>query len=227
VPDVVDVAKREWGPRDGKLWILDGFQRACALQELGLAIEANVWVSENIEAEKRFFLAMQARKTIGTNQNVKAWSGPSADLLRRVDGDPDHPLYGRINFETGGGERLGAAIVILALERFLSGKRNAGDIRKALSRADERLKAGPKQLPRAEAYLCLLGRIFHKGYARRLPLMAISEVASEKWFGLDAFPMPSGAVVNRLRAVNWSSETPSMAEKFLPVLVARIKRIWR
>jgi len=227
IPDPITVVKRlykEDGVQSGKLWIIDGQQRFMAHLECGRDIRAMCHEVETLEAEKAFFLAMNARRVVGANSVVNSWPGAVADLLKRVDGTVGHPLYGRVMFKASGAEMIGAAILVRGLLAVMTDAVGGGRIDHLLNAAETALK-GPRQRLKAEAFLGLIGQVFPHGYAPILPVVALGKVAFERWsFKIET---PASAVIAKLRRVNWKAEVPSYAERFRPVLEAHIRRLWK
>jgi hypothetical protein len=225
IPDPVDLAMRTWGPQDGKLWIVDGFQRTCAFQELSLSFAANFYKSESLEAERRFFIAKNNRRSLSTNAQVKAWDGPSTALLHALNNSPDSSLYGRISFDHSGSDKLSASVLIRGVERCLSGSRNTSDIQRSLSRCDNLLKTQTDKL-KATTYLRLVSLCFPHGYARLLPSLALAEVANEYWKTATMAP-PGPGTIKRIAAVNWKTQLPGQGGQFQDLANAIIKRYWK
>jgi len=226
VPDVPDVAHRSWGPKDGKLWILDGFQRISAFQELNMSYIVNVFDTEDLEAEKRFFLAKNNRRSLTSNTKVKSWSGPVVDLLRALNTKPGGALYGRIAFDGSGGDKLSAAILVRGIERLLSGARSQGDIQRSLSRTDGQLVTmAAKQ--QASVFCEVVALSFPKGYALGLPVLALAEVARLLWMEQGRNSLPTPVALARIRNINWRAQLPGLASNNVDLATAIIRRYWK
>lgn len=225
IPDTVDLAERAWGPRDGKLWIMDGLQRVCALQELNMPFSANVHVTESLAAERSFFLAMNNRRSLNSNTQVRAWDGPVTALLLALNSQEDSSLRGRIEFQLNGGDRISAAVLVRGIERLLSGKRGNGDIQKILSRCDKSLTTSGEKLM-ATMYCRLVNAVFPKGYAPTLPALSLAEVGRERWLK-GKVELPTKGVVNRLVAINWRTALPGQSQQYLDFANSIVRRYWK
>ena len=206
-----------------KLWIVDGYQRVCAFQEMHLPFEAMVHKSDSAECEHDFFIALNSRKAVHANVVVKAWNGPSGALLRKVNEAIEHPLYERLNFSQGSNvSRIGASIIARSL-LILCGSERSGHIRVLLSSIDVSMS---KAIVRAriEHFLRLIGRMCEKGALPDIVMRALAMTAVERWE--DDVQMPKNKVIERLKAKNWSAEFP-LNTKYLPVIVNAIKKIWK
>lgn len=225
IPDTPDVALRAWGPQDGKLWVMDGQQRICALQQLNMPFYVNVHVSDSLDSERKFFLAMNARQALNSNVKVKAYNGPVAQLLKALNSKADSGLTGRIEFDHSGGDKLGAAIMVIGIERLLSGSRSPSAIDKVLSRTDGLLATNADKLT-ATTFCKLVGVVFAESYARVLPVLALAEVARKKWSGGD-LQMPTKGSLARLRAINWKTALPGSGTGYIDYAAAIVGKAWR
>jgi hypothetical protein len=228
IPDPITVVRRKYaedGVVSNKLWIIDGQQRFMAHMEVGKPIDAQVHDVHSLEEERAFFIVMNTRKTVSSNRIVNSWAGKSAELIRRVDVESTHPLYGRISFNTNGQSVIGAAIIARGLCAVLCLDSATGDTKSVLNKVDRELGKGGIQALRAEAYLSLIGRVFPKGYAPVLPIIALGEVARERWEAHLVTPSPT--VIGRVSRINWRNEAPSWAIRFLPLLVNKVRKVWK
>lgn len=227
IPDTPDLALRAWGPQDGKLWIMDGLQRICALQQLNMSFYVNVHLTESLQSERSFFLAMNSRKALNSNTKVKAYNGPVAALLKYLNAREDSGVSGRIEFDASGGERISAAVMVSGIERLLSGSRSAGNIDKVLSRTDGLLASNEEKFY-ATQFCRVVGAAFEKGYAPRLPVLALAEIAREKWKASGAKPtFPKPADIKRLRAINWKTAVPGGGAGWQDLANALVRKAWR
>ncbi len=227
IPDTPDLAERVWGPPDGKLWVMDGQQRICALQQLNMSFYANVHISESLESERAFFLAMNARLALNSNIKVKAYNGPVASLLKALNERPDSGLGGRIEFDRGGGDRLSAAVMVKGIERLLSGDRGSLAIDKVLSRTDGLLVTNEDKFT-ATVFCRLVASVFERSYARTLPTLALAEIAREHWKAKGGRPaLPAKGALKRLRAINWKTALPADSGSYQDYANAIVKKCWK
>jgi hypothetical protein len=225
VLDPVTLCRRtKWG-NHSKLWIVDGYQRACAFQQMGMSFQAMVHESENLESEKNFFLALNARKGISADVIVKSWTGPSGKLIGDVAKSYSHPLNERVHFSQGTNpNRLSASLLSRGALTAAIGVDPVGPIQEALSRLDIALSS-PAKRRLAEQYLQLMGQLFPKGGTILLVAVSFAHIAHDRFENNDGFP--SMRVIERLRKVNWRTQVPSLSMKYRPVVISIINRIWK
>jgi hypothetical protein len=227
IPGTPYLAERAWGPQDGKLWVMDGQQRICALQQLNMAFYAEVYVSESLESERMFFIAANAQTKLNSDTIVKAYDGPVAVLLKCLNERPDSGLGGRIEFDGRGGKRLSASTLVGGIERMLSGgKRGSMRIDRVLSRTDGLLATNEQKL--CATTFCKLVAAAFDGHAPRLLVLALAEVAADRWIGKGKRPeLPSASDMKRLRAVNWKHELPSQSASCIDLAKHLVTRRWK
>lgn len=212
------------GDKNGTLWIVDGFQRTCAHQQLNLPFQAMVHESEDMEAERHFFLALNERRNVSANVTVKAWNGPVGELLRKAEEDFQHPLYRRINFAQCSNEaRIAAASLVRALFSVIGIDSGAGNTSYILARLDTAMKDRLERA-RIEHFLRLAGKVWAKGSPKLIVLRSLASVARERWF--EEVDLPSPRVIERLQAKNWAADVP-LVEKYRTVLLEQIRKIWK
>lgn len=227
VPDVPMVAERAFGEPDGKLWVMDGFQRVSAFMELNRAFMVDVFATSSVEAERSFFLALNNRRPLNSNTQTKAWNGPVVDLLRYLN-EREGLLRSRIEFDrAGGGRKLSAAILVRGVERLLSETRHVCDIQKSLSRCDGYLSTDRAKLE-ATTLCTLVAECFPEGGAGLMPVLALAEIARERWHGHSGAPkLPTAAILGRLRAIRWRTQLPSQGRAYQDLAVSIVRRVWK
>lgn len=227
IPDMPDLAERAWGPRDGKLWVMDGQQRICALQQLNQSFYANIHVSESLDAERKFFLAMNFRRALNANTIVKAYNGPVTGLLKALNERAETGITGRIEFDKSGGDKLSASVMVFGIERLLSGSRAAGKVDKILSRTDGLLASNEEKLM-ATTFCKLVGAVFAKTYAPKLPVMALAEIARERWKAKGAtLALPPNGALKRLQGINWKTALPGNGASYQDYANAIVSKHWK
>jgi len=223
--DPVTLCRRPWDKDKAKLWIIDGHQRMCAAQELLVSLPAIVHESASLDAEKTFFLALNSKRSVSSDNVVKGWVGPSGDLIRKVNDDPSHPLYNRVHFQHGRNRsRIASATLICGALIAATGLTRSGNILRRLARLDNALSK-PIERARAEQFLRLMGHIFTVGAAPALAMEAIGLVANERW-AKEVIPAPL-KTIQKLRLVNWKQEVPTFSKRFLPVLADTVRKVWK
>lgn len=226
IPDPVTLCTRPWDSDPNKFWIIDGWQRVCAFQSVGKEFRAIVHESASQHAERTLFLALNSRYMVSPNAIVHAWDGPGGHVIVKADSDQSHPLYNRIHFgQQGRRGKVGAATLCRGVSAAVTGSRISGDIYRHLRRLDAELRASKANVAMAEHYLRLIGMIFTNDSPQNMPALVLGLVAHERW--KNGIAMPSARTLERFHKVNWKGEVPSFAEKFLPVLMALVRRIWK
>jgi len=226
VLDPVTLCRRKWGDAPAeKLWIIDGHQRVLAFRALAKTFIAMVHDSASLEAEKGFFAAMNTRRNLTGDVVVKAWDGESSSLISRTQNE-GHPLNGHVAFDKRARDQMSAAALVRGSLTAAEGLMSNGGVQIVLRRLDAALKDASNRA-RAEHYLRLVGYIYPDGRApASLVLIAIASVANAHWADGD-FDMPTPAKLARLRDIQWDSEVPSITQKFFPVMLNIIRKIWR
>lgn len=212
------------GSKDGKLWIVDGYQRVCAFQTLKLPFMAMVHHSDAVEAEAEFFISLNSRRNVSANVIVKAWAGPISEVLVKVNGDFLHPLYNRINFEQSSNKNRFAASTLVKGLLHVTGSDSSMSINLQLSRLDTAIKV-PLLKARCEHLLRIIGQVTKP--ATTLPAIvvrALAVVARERWE--DDVYIPQQRVIGRLFAKSWANDV-ILTEKYFVILTDTIRKIWR
>lgn len=230
VPDPVTLCRRKYaegGEVSKKLWIIDGQQRTYAFFEMDTPFWANIYEVDSLDAERQFFIVMNTRRIVGAAYTIHSWAGPSADLLRAVDSNPDHPMYGQVCFKTGANRRFSAASLVRAMLSAATGTQSAtGGVTDTLQRADAALGA-PDAKKRAAMILRVIPEVFPRVRPKTLPLVAIGRVAFRRWERDKDVYIPSAQTVSWLKRKNWDNIAPSVNSKFLPLLESEVERSWR
>lgn len=224
--DPVTLCRRtKWGERK-KLFIVDGYQRVCAFQQMGVKFAAMVHESESLESEKRFFLALNNRKAVSADVIVKSWTGPSGRMIVQAAHSQAHPLCERVNFSQGhNGSRISAAIVLRAMFAGATGLEPTGSIQRLLSRCDLAVSV-PRKKELAEQALRIMGDVFPKGGANLIVAGALG-ITLHKRMEQEGKRYPTDRVLERLMRVNWRTELPVISVKYRPVVIAVIEKIWQ
>lgn len=226
VLDPVTLVARPWAKNDAeKKWIIDGYQRVCAFQQLGRPFQAMLHESESIEAEKQFFLSLNTRHAVHSNIIVKSWTGPGAEAIAKANASPSHALYERVNYvQNTNASRIPASVLVRGALIAATGKMTGGAIQKVLSRLDVAM-GPPERRHLATKFLQLAGEICPKGTTNSFVLEVLGLAAWDRWSRGGDYP--SVSVITRLAKVNWKMEIPAFSEKFRPVATAIIDKIWK
>jgi hypothetical protein len=207
-----------------KYWIVDGYQRVCAFQQLRLPFQAMLHKSSSVEDEKSFFVALNARRAVSPNVIVKAWTGPIGAIMRKANESFEHPLSGRINFtQSANATRFAASSLLRACLSVIGQDKSGGRVEVLLSRLDLAM-SNSIQRARVEHFLRLIGRISPTGYMPVIVMRAIATVAFEHWEKV--VEMPSPKVMERMRVKQWAASTV-LVEKYLPILINDVRKIWK
>lgn len=229
VLDPITVCKRPWDTlHPNKLWIVDGHQRVCALQQLKKSIPAMIHESVSVEAERQFFLALNAKRTQSANVIVHAWAGLSGEMLRNANVDMSHPLCGRLCFTQGGarGRLISPMQIVAGAWRAAVGGASTPQSFKMLAMLDNAMRDST-QRARVEHYLRLIGLVFPVGGLGRPVALAFGVVCFNRWKTPSSIDLPRLAILEKLAAVKWSEVVPTASEKYVPVYVETVNRYWK
>lgn len=224
VRDPVTLCKRPWSADPERLWIVDGWQRVCAHQQVGVAFSAMVHESESLTSEKAFFLSLNNRKALSADLVLKSWEGISGKLIRGANENKDHPLFDRVHLEQGSNKtKVGGVVLARAMLAASAGLDGFGPTQRVLARLDHAL-TDKMAMARAEHFMRLVALAFHARAPHGMVLACLGEVAHQKW--LRDVTLPKLSVIEKLRTMKWDEECP-MVKKFHPVVVQTIKSLWR
>lgn len=221
IADPITVVRRA----DGSLWIVDGQQRWWAHIELERPLRALIFDVKDFEQERRLFLVMNTKVNVNADTIVKAWPGPTGQLLRALDVEGS-AYFGHINWGYANGRPYGAGILARAVLAAAANMAHAGVIGDILMRADVAL-AESAAAARAAGLLKLIPLVWQphpRARVRLLSALALAHVAFERWGAGVTFPPPR--VYRALERVKWDSKVPSYAAQYLPVLETIIRKRW-
>lgn len=224
IADPVSLAERKWGPEEErkKLWIVDGYQRACAYQAMNLPFSAMVYETRSLDQERLLFGTLNTRYAVSANLSVKAWAGPGAQLIRDAGGKDDHPLYGRVEYTRTSQTRLNASVLVSACVVAATGKTKTREVRKSLAELDL-LMTRPAQRKLATDFLHLCGEIF--GDITISPkMLALTSLALALHEHGGRYP--SDTVVKGLKKIKWDSIVETGAVKYRPIVMEAIRSVW-
>lgn len=234
IPDPVTLARRP----DDSLWVVDGQQRFWAHYETETPMRCIIYDVPNIEAERTLFIVLNSAQPVSANIKIHAWPGPVATLLRTVNEDPAHPLFGHVNFGRHAARTFAVAILakgmLCAMSEIASYNLPANDL---MRRLDTTWNASAVAREQGRAFLLLAHKVFSrpgdgvnpgasgKGVARSLPVAALGTVAHLRW--RSGVYMPPERTIDAIRRINWDTLTPTSGYRFLPVLKGAIEAKWR
>lgn len=226
VLDPVTLCRRPWDEDPERFWIVDGHQRVCAFQQLGLSFQAMVHDSDSLDSEKRFFLTLNNRRSIVADVIVKSWTGPSSVMIQKANKDQSHSLYGRVNFAQSSSNvyRMGATTVAKAMLASCTGLDPKGSAVQVCGRADTALKE-KHRLEMAEKFLTLLGDVFPSGGLRAIVAIELGKICWAHWSKGGAYP--SVQVIKALRDIKWENHIPAWTKKYAPKVQDMIKQVWK
>jgi hypothetical protein len=222
VLDPVTLCERR-GDKDDKLWIVDGHQRVCAFQHMKMPFTAMLHKSDDVDSEKTFFVALNAKRSLNANVIVKAWTGPVGEMIRRANENPEHPLYNRINLTQSSNDAKIAASSLVRSLNALTGTNRSSQISVMLSTVDLAIITRKLDRARVEHYLRLLGYVSPSGSMPHLVLRALATVARERWKN-DAV-IPNKKVIERLRTKQWATAC-ILVEKYFSILLDVVRKAW-
>lgn len=232
VLDPVTLVKRKFAqplidPK--KLWIIDGQQRVYAFISLNRPFQAMLHESDSIDAEADFFLAMDNRTKISASVVVHTWPGHAGKIIRSAAIDPNHPLYGRIDFKgKKGGYR--ASVLAQAVASTV-GASDRGQTQEVLSKIDHEVARDSHNIAKSKSILTLIPAIFQgtsdSAHQPAVALKALGAVARQKWQGAGNAPHPCRKCVFNIQRMNWTQWAPTNNERFRGMLELEIGKRWK
>ena len=226
VPDPITIAVRP----DKSRYIVDGQQRWAAHYLAMKPIAAVLYFVDSIEEERRLFSVLNTYRRPSPAVRMRAWTGPSAELVQFIVGSPASPLLGELSFATSGGASKHTAPTVLrgvgaALGMAMRGGSQSAteDFMRGLDRV---YVADKKRAIRVTlAFLSLAKQIFQTGRWQSTPVLALGMAAAERWENGTCAP-PSKAALYNLRRLNWTNPSAAEQGRWLPVLKADVLRRW-
>lgn len=228
VPDPVTLVKRtfkEPGIDPNKLWIIDGQQRAFAFLSLDMPFRAMLHTSASLDDESNFFLVMNNRTNVNSNVIVHTWPGHAGRIIRSAAADPEHPLYGRVDFKGHKGAYRASVLAAAVANAVNIGDR--GNIQDVLARIDGAVGRDSHNIARSKGVLSLVGMIFPSGNPPAVVARALGEAAYRKWADLGNAPLPCRKCVYNVSRLNWRVLAPTNADGFKETLVNNIVKRWQ
>ncbi|MCC7144271.1 MAG: hypothetical protein IT349_19420 [Candidatus Eisenbacteria bacterium] len=221
IPSPPHLAKRRGSDT---LWVVDGYQRICAYQQLRMEYEAFIHDSEGRDAEAIMYQALNNKKAQSANNLVKGWVGPVGDLIRGAAADPSHPLYSKVNFGDGGSQvRIGATQLLKAVHAVLGG--TGGKHQYITASVDAKLNASRTNVDRAKLILRLIPSVFDKAPPKAALLQALCLVARERWASQPGWPTEK--TISTLKAVNWEKVSPVQTYHYRPLFLEAVRKAWK
>lgn len=225
VLDPVSLCRRPWQDPD-KMWIVDGYQRVCAFQQLQVPFQAILYDSDSLDAEKKFFVSLNSRKAVSADLIVKSWVGPSGAMIRAADANPAHPLCGRIHMQQGTNRaKIGGTILARGMLAAATGLEPNGSAQRVLARLDHAISEKAANKARAEHFMRLFPAVLTDKVPSVFVVIALAHVAYDRW-KIEIAP-PKTSVIEKLRVIRWDQEVPALTKKYQPVLAELVKRAWR
>lgn len=234
VPVPIIVARR----RDGSLWVVDGQQRYWAHWHTHRPIRALIYDVVDLEQERQLFIISNRTKAVAPGWKLRAWPGPSSELVAWMASDPESPFQGRIAFRDsiGGSQHraslVAASIIVKGLAVAVTASAHTNKIEEVLEKLDRALNDNRARVFKiAQMFGVLIYSIMGDERApHSIPTLALGIVAGERWRGLkvsDAFPLPQGRSLKKLQEFQWDRHAPSHSSQWLPVLVPALSKIWK
>lgn len=227
VPDPITVVVRP----DGTRWIVDGQQRWAAHYLAMKPVAAVLYFVDTMDEERRLFTVLNTYRRPAPSIRMRAWTGPSSELVKWLAGSPASPILGELSFAAAGGATKYAAPTVLrgiaaALGVSPSGGSQNGT-EEFMRTLDRVYMVDPKRAIRvAGVFLGLAKTIFATGRLRHTPLLALGMACAERWGTNGTCEMPSKAALYNLKRLNWTNPSATERNRWLPVLKADILRRW-
>lgn len=223
VPDPITVAVRP----DKSRYIVDGQQRWAAHYLANKPLAAVLYYVDTLDEERRLFSVLNTYRRPSPSIRMRAWTGPSAELVAWIVGNPSSPIYGEMAF-TQGGSRYNAPTILRGVGAALGvapGGGTAGSTEEFMRSLDRAYASDRKRAIRlTQAYLSLMKGIFPTKVLHT-PVLALGMGAHERWSNGDC-KTPSKAALYSLRRLNWTNPPAQDRHKWLPLLKSEVLRRW-
>lgn len=232
IADPVTVAVRP----DGTKWIVDGQQRWAAHYLSEKPLPALLYHVEAVDDEKRLFSILNTNVRPHPNVRIRAWTGPSADLLTYLQESPESPVRQGIGFGAGGGYIFPASVLVnglIALFVGSAGNQGSGSAEGLMRTLDVQVRdIGPKIARKlAQFYTLLCKQVFGDTRILRLNAVALALAAHQRWMKArrdgETPPMPDKGGLHRLKIMNWENWAPDQRRQWLPLLRDEILKRWK
>lgn len=224
LPDPVVLSQR-----DGKLWIVEGYQRVEASYCMNVGVLARIFQCQSIEDERTLFLAFDAKQRVSADIITAGHPGFVSRLLVEENEREGSLIRHQIDFGRHGGRRFGATPLARALARVAVGRNSFGAAIKWLDRVEAEVATNAAAQMRARRFLDLVMAVWGIGSTRyrvrTLWIEALAMVAHKRW--RSGTPMPTQRVINSLRRLDWMTISPANQSRFLPLVVAEIEMKWK
>jgi hypothetical protein len=221
------LSRRKWCD-DGKLWIVDGLQRMTALMSLDMTFEVMLYEVDNLDQERAMFIQANEKMSVSPNRSIKAHPGPTATLLRLVDGDHHHPLFNRVGWGTGDPSKISAAVAVRGMVPASGAGVPGGKVLRMLAKTDSAIARDPNSKLRCATLLRMMGLMYPKTYVKAIAVESLGIVAWEKWSHIAKPEIPPPSILNRIAKINVDALVGgAQAARFRPIVIDAIKRIWK
>lgn len=226
IPDPISVVERKYG--DGGRYIVDGQQRWWAHVDTGTPIYAILYEVHSFDDEKALFHAFNTQVNLSASRRLASYPGVVGETLRRLNEDEGSPLRGTVRFGAAG-HNLEATILLRGLVALIS---NTAQGSSKLDRLTSAFARHYKQAPRIadrmiDRYALLVAELFGGKRLRPVVATALGRICYAAWTADPTnMPMPTPTQINRLKALNWDALIPSHAQKWVPVVIEEIRRVW-
>lgn len=220
---------------DGRIFIVDGQQRWWGHIQAGRDMHANLFTLPEpiLESEKTLFQILNRHRSNTANNIVKGWPGPCAKMILHWINLQGSPYYGHTSVGGHGSSAYSASMLARAVcAALLSASSARGAIAVILQRLDLCITGANGHLPhiseRSEAILRLIPLVFPPNDRARLqPVLAVADVACERWAKGVTGKFPKPTEQQRMRAINWGMLAPGYASHHFPTLRKAVEDRWR
>jgi hypothetical protein len=224
IPDPIVLSER-----GGKLWIVEGQQRAEASRRAGKDVLARVFHCASIEDERTLFLAFDAKKKVSADVIVAGHPGFISRLMVSENEREDSLIRHHIDFGRHGGRRFGATPLARALARVAVGETHFGRAVKWLDRVDAQVQSNEAAKMRARRFLDLVMLVWGVTPAntrvRTLWVESLAVVAQRRW--RNGTPMPTSRMAGSIRRLDWGTIAPAHRMRFMQNVVGEIELKWK
>ncbi len=223
VPDPITVVVRP----DKSRYIVDGQQRWAAHYLAMKPLAAVLYFVTTMDEERRLFSVLNTYRRPSPAVRMRAWTGPSSQLISWLAGNPASPIMGQLTF-TGGGGKFQVTTVLRGLGAALgmAGHTGTQATEEFMRGLDRLYVANPQRAHRlAGAYLSMCKGLFSR--LQVTPALALGMACADRWDGVNAFEQPSKASLYNMRRLNWATPPIQFRHKWLQTLKADVLRRWK
>jgi hypothetical protein len=224
IPDPISVVERKYG--DKKRYIVDGQQRWWAHVDTSTPIAAVIYHVSSYEDEVALFHALNTQSRVSPETRLRSLPGPAGDTLRRLNTDPESPLFGKISFADRGPMKFGAMVILRGMVALIANVKPVGGLDRVTPTFDRVYKQDPKMATRmVDQYAWLLSQVFEDDRVRAVAAVALGKMVYAAYVNHGG-EMPNAQILRKLKSFRWERYCPTPGLQWLPTVVAAAQEVW-